>query len=31
LNVESPSRLRWRKDKSVDEADSLATLQNLLG
>ncbi|MGH8351102.1 MAG: hypothetical protein ACRES5_31740, partial [Pseudomonas sp.] len=30
MNVESPSRLRWRKDKSVDEADTLATLQNLL-
>jgi hypothetical protein len=23
--------LRWRKDKSVDEADSLMPLQNLLG
>jgi len=30
LNVESPSRLRWRRDKSVDEADSLTTLKNLL-
>jgi len=23
--------LRWRQDKSVEEADNLATLQDLLG
>ncbi|WP_223484087.1 ATP-dependent DNA ligase [Pseudomonas sp. A-RE-19] len=29
--VRFPRMLRWRQDKSVEEADSLATLQNLLG
>ena len=31
IAVRFPRMLRWRKDKSVDEADNLATLQNLLG
>ncbi|CAI8788526.1 DNA ligase 1 [Pseudomonas sp. IT-196MI5] len=31
IAVRFPRILRWRKDKSVDEVDSLATLQNLLG
>jgi DNA ligase-1 len=31
IAVRFPRMLRWRKDKSVDEADSLTTLQNLLG
>ncbi|WPN46066.1 MULTISPECIES: ATP-dependent DNA ligase [unclassified Pseudomonas] len=31
IAVRFPRMLRWRKDKSVDEADSLATLQDLLG
>ncbi|MNN69764.1 ATP-dependent DNA ligase [compost metagenome] len=30
IAVRFPRMLRWRKDKSVEEADSLATLQNLL-
>lgn len=30
IAVRFPRMLRWRKDKSVDEADSLTTLQNLL-
>ncbi|MFJ4196225.1 ATP-dependent DNA ligase [Pseudomonas sp. NPDC089534] len=30
IAVRFPRMLRWRQDKSVDEADSLATLQNLL-
>jgi DNA ligase-1 len=30
IAVRFPRMLRWRKDKSVDDADSLATLQNLL-
>jgi len=29
--VRFPRMLRWRRDKSVDEADNLATLQDLLG
>ena len=31
IAVRFPRMLRWRKDKSIDEADTLATLQNLLG
>jgi DNA ligase-1 len=31
IAVRFPRMLRWRKDKSVDEADSLSTLQDLLG
>ncbi|MGE8151333.1 ATP-dependent DNA ligase [Pseudomonas vancouverensis] len=31
IAVRFPRMLRWRKDKTVEEADSLATLQNLLG
>jgi DNA ligase-1 len=30
IAVRFPRMLRWRQDKSVDEADNLATLQNLL-
>ncbi|WP_085581588.1 MULTISPECIES: ATP-dependent DNA ligase [unclassified Pseudomonas] len=30
IAVRFPRMLRWRQDKSVDEADDLATLQNLL-
>ncbi|NWD46117.1 ATP-dependent DNA ligase [Pseudomonas yamanorum] len=30
IAVRFPRMLRWRQDKSVDEADSLATLQDLL-
>lgn len=30
IAVRFPRMLRWRQDKTVDEADSLATLQNLL-
>ncbi|MCW1247643.1 ATP-dependent DNA ligase [Pseudomonas sp. SAICEU22] len=30
IAVRFPRMLRWRKDKSVDEADTLATLQDLL-
>lgn len=30
IAVRFPRMLRWRKDKSVDEADTLTTLQNLL-
>ncbi|MDP9655453.1 UNVERIFIED_ORG: DNA ligase-1 [Pseudomonas putida] len=30
IAVRFPRMLRWRKDKPVDEADSLTTLQNLL-
>ncbi|WP_085715605.1 ATP-dependent DNA ligase [Pseudomonas sp. B28(2017)] len=30
IAVRFPRILRWRKDKSVDEADTLTTLQNLL-
>ena len=30
IAVRFPRMLRWRKDKSIDEADTLATLQNLL-
>ncbi|MBD8814992.1 hypothetical protein IFR09_27910, partial [Pseudomonas syringae] len=31
IAVRFPRMLRWRHDKPVDEADSLATLQDLLG
>ena len=31
IAVRFPRMLRWRRDKSVDEADNLATLQDLLG
>ncbi|MEB0045796.1 MULTISPECIES: ATP-dependent DNA ligase [unclassified Pseudomonas] len=31
IAVRFPRMLRWRQDKSVEEADSLATLQDLLG
>ncbi|MCO8164489.1 ATP-dependent DNA ligase [Pseudomonas sp. 21LCFQ010] len=31
IAVRFPRMLRWRQDKPVDEADSLATLQDLLG
>ncbi|SDP48236.1 DNA ligase-1 [Pseudomonas arsenicoxydans] len=31
IAVRFPRMLRWRQDKSVEEADNLATLQNLLG
>ncbi|MBD8491640.1 ATP-dependent DNA ligase [Pseudomonas syringae] len=31
IAVRFPRMLRWRHDKAVDEADSLATLQDLLG
>ncbi|QAY84531.1 ATP-dependent DNA ligase [Pseudomonas arsenicoxydans] len=31
IAVRFPRMLRWRQDKSVEEADHLATLQNLLG
>jgi len=31
IAVRFPRMLRWRKDKTVDEADSLSTLQDLLG
>ena len=31
IAVRFPRMLRWRQDKSVDEADSLTTLKNLLG
>jgi DNA ligase-1 len=30
IAVRFPRMLRWRQDKSVEEADNLATLQNLL-
>ena len=30
IAVRFPRMLRWRQDKTVDEADSLATLQDLL-
>jgi len=31
IAVRFPRMLRWRQDKSVEEADNLATLQDLLG
>ena len=31
IAVRFPRMLRWRRDKSVDETDNLATLQDLLG
>jgi DNA ligase-1 len=31
IAVRFPRMLRWRQDKSVEEADNLGTLQNLLG
>ncbi|AWM90637.1 ATP-dependent DNA ligase [Pseudomonas sp. 31-12] len=31
IAVRFPRMLRWRRDKSVEEADNLATLQDLLG
>ncbi|MGY2288997.1 ATP-dependent DNA ligase [Pseudomonas sp. SDO528_S397] len=31
IAVRFPRMLRWRQDKTVDDADSLATLQDLLG
>ena len=30
IAVRFPRMLRWRQDKAVDEADNLATLQDLL-
>jgi DNA ligase-1 len=30
IAVRFPRMLRWRQDKSVEEADNLGTLQNLL-
>ena len=30
IAVRFPRMLRWRQDKAVEEADSLATLQDLL-